>query len=566
MALIRTERLMAQLQGISRLPALRQVGLMLGFAASVALGLAIVLWAQKPAYTILYGNLSQSETVEIARILEQDGVPYQIDSGSGALLVPAERLRELRLKLAAAGLPRSTGAGYEILDQKQGFGTSEFLESVRYQRALEGELARTIATLAPVEQARVHLAIPKRSAFVRRREKPSASVLVHLYRGRTLDRGQVQAIVHLVSSSVPDMEAGRVTVVDQSGRLLSGAQDAGGVEMSLAQLEYTRRLEESLRRRIEAILTPLVGPDRARAQVVAEVDYSRVETTEERYQPDPDAVRSEEVSEQRTEGSPFPAGVPGALSNQPPAAGTTEPAALAPGAQSTPVSTSRDLRRNYELDRTIRHIRSPAGTLRRLSVAVVIDDRVGVDENGEPVREPLDEARLEDLTRLIKEAVGFNAQRGDTVHVVNASFRGVEPPAKPEGVPLWREAWFLDVMKLGAGVVALLVLLLGVLRPVLRTLAAHEALPAPDGAAGDTPETSGTQALEGRGGEAAGLPAPEDGLAEDRVSLSSPGEDGPARLTGPQPYEDTLAQVQTLADGDPRLAARIVKDWVAEHA
>ncbi len=566
MALMQMERLSTHLRGFSKLPAVRQVGLMLGFAASLALGLAIVLWAQKPAYTILFGNLSQTEMVEVSRILEEEGIPYQIDNATGALLVPSERSREIRLKLAAAGLPRSTGTGYEILDRKQGFGTSEFLESVRYQRALEGELARTIATLAPVERARVHLAIPKRSAFVRRREKPSASVLVHLYRGRSLERGQVQAIVHLVSSSVPNMQSKDVTVVDQSGRLLSEDGAGDGTELSLAQLDYQRRLEDTLRRRVEAILAPIVGLERTRAQVVAEVDFSLVETTEERYDPDSTAVRSEEVSEQRTEGSPLPVGVPGALSNQPPPAATTDPQAAPGSPASSPVSTSRDARRNYEIDRTIRHVRTPAGRLRRLSVAVAIDDRVGVDEDGKPVRQPLDKATLEDLTRLVKEAVGFDAQRGDTVHVVNASFRGAEEAVEPGNVPVWREAWFLDALKIGAGALALLALLLGVFRPVLRTLATLGELPAP--AAGESPDGTKQQALEGpesAQGDAAGLPAPDQALAEDRVSLSSD-QASLAQLTGPPPYEQDLAQVQALASEDPRLAARIVKDWVAEHA
>jgi flagellar M-ring protein FliF len=312
------------------------------------------------------------------------------------------------------------------------------------------------------------------------------------------------------------------------------------------------------------ILAPLVGLDRARAQVVAEVDYSVVETTEELYEPRPEAVRSEEVSEQRTEGSSLPAGIPGALSNQPPPAATTDPEAAPGQIPGTPVSTSRDVRRNYELYRTIRHVRSPAGKLRRLSVAVVIDDVVGLDENGQPVREPLDDAELEELTRLIKEAVGFDARRGDSVQVVNASFRGVEPPAEAESVPLWQEPWFMDALKLVAGALALLALLLGVLRPVLRTLATHGALPAPEEGGDDG---QGKQALAGSGpaGEKAGLPAPEDGLAEDQVSLSSD-QGAPARLSGPAPYEEALERVQALAGGDPRLAARIVKDWVAEHA
>ncbi len=562
MALVQAERLAAHMRGFSKLPGLRQAGLMVGLAMSVALGLAIVLWAQKPAYTLLFGNLSQTETAEIAEILDREGIAYQIDPSTGALLVPSGKLREIRLKLAGAGLPRSTGAGYEILDRKQGFGTSEFLETVRYQRALEGELARTIATLAPVERARVHLAIPKRSAFIRKREKPSASVLVYLYRGRTLDRGQVQAIVHLVSSSVPNMEASAVTVVDQAGRLLSGPDRAGGVELSLAQLDYTHRVEDSLRRRIEEILAPVVGLDRVRAQVVADMDFSVVETTQEVYDPDPKALRSEQVSEQRTEGTPPPMGIPGALSNQPPPAGTTDPQGALPAATPAPVSTSREARRNYELDRTIRHTRSPAGQIKRLSVAVVIDDAAGVDDEGKPVRKPLDQALLNDLTRLVKEAVGFDEQRGDTVHVVNASFLGAEQAPPPPSVPLWREPWFMDVLKLAGGALALLALLLGVLRPVMRTLASHGALPAP----AEEGETSAEPALEGATEQAAGLPAPEaESLAEDQVSLSTDAG-AVAQLGGPRGYEEELQRVQTLAGEDPRLAARIVKDWVADHA
>ncbi len=549
MALIKGEALAAQLRGLASMPLVHQLGLMVGLAASVAVGVAVVLWSQEPVYSPLYGDLSDADSGQVIAALQAQGIDYRLNEGKGTILVPARRLHEARIALASAGLPKSGSMGFELLDQKSAFGDSELMETARYQRALEGELARTIGSLADVRGVRVHLALPKRSIFVRERSKPSASVLISLASGRTLERDQVQAIVNLVSSSVPNLERSRVTVIDQTGRLLTSRESDSTLELSATQFEYARRIETSFARRVEDILTPILGAGRVRAQVVADVDFTVVESTEEQYTPNAKALRSEQISEEKSQGSVM-GGIPGSLSNQPPAGGTTSPGGLS-GGGSAPVSTSRNAVRNFELDRSVKHVRAPVGVIKRLSVAVVVDDVVGVDDKGQPKTKPLSADELKDLTALVEKAVGFDKERGDSIHIANASFRTVADAELVTGPSLWERPWIWDALKQGGGILLILLLVLGVLRPVMRSLA--------DKGSRVTSAQPRIRATVASGAS----PAP-DGLPADRLSVSSGGAPALGQLAPPQDYSAQLSRAQSMVNEDPKLAANLVKEWLTQ--
>ena len=372
-------------KGLGQNLVIRQLAVMVGIAASVALGVAVVLWSQTPNYSLLFGDLAEKDAAEVVSALQQAGIEFKVDDTSGAVMVPTGKLRDARMKLAGEGLPRGDSPGFALLEKEAGFGTSRALEAARFQRALEGELARTISSISSVKSARVHLATPKQSVFARKRKKPSASVVLNLFSGRALEKEQVAAIRHLVASSVPELEANRVTVVDQKGKLLSGQSETRELMLSTSQLEFTRQLEQDFRQRVEDILLPILGADNVSAQVTAEVDFTVTEQTEERFNPDLPALRSEQINEQSSRLAATQ-GVPGALSNQPPLAGQApEQADALTGTAPTgpaPLNSSKRATRNYELDKTISHTRLSSGTLRRLSVAVVVDDKVSVSDDG----------------------------------------------------------------------------------------------------------------------------------------------------------------------------------------
>jgi flagellar M-ring protein FliF len=539
MALVKAE----SVQGFQRLPALRQIGLMAGLAASVALGVAIVLWSQTPRYTLLYGNLSSRDAGEVTEALQKSGIDFKVEDANGAIMVPSASLHNARMQLAKEGLPQGNSTGFEMLQQEQGFGTSQFIETARYQRALEGELARTIGTLRNVESARVHLAIPKRSVFLRDRSKPTASVMVDLYSGRSMEEGQVAAIVHLVSSSVPHLEAGSVTVVDQRGNLLSNGVKTDDAGPSTSQFSYNRKLEQAYIERIRELLEPIVGAGRVRATVAADLDFTVTERTEESYNPDLPALRSEQTREESSAAGAGPSGVPGALSNQPPETGQLQdtPGVEADAtADAQPRNSSKQSVRNYELDKTISHTKLASGTVRRLSIAVVIDDKQTADKRGKVTTAPWPDEELQRFTGLIKEAVGFNVQRGDTLNVINSSFA---PPPKLDPVPepsLFEQAWLWDLLKQVGGVLGVLILVFGLLRPVLRSLAERGA------------ESMQQEALLAGAG-APGQPGLPGGAA------------GQGQLQPPQvDYETNLRNARAVVKEDPRRVAQVVKNWVAE--
>lgn len=564
---------MSFLENISQMPMLRQVGLLVGLAASVAIGFAVVLWSQQPDYRPLYGSLAGMDTKQVIDTLATSDIPYRVEPNSGALLVKADDLSRARLKLAAAGVAPSDGnVGFELLDKEQGLGTSQFMEATRYRRSLEGELARTVSSLNNVKAARVHLAIPKSSVFVRDERKPSASVLVELYPGRALEAGQVMAIVNLVATSVPELDKSQVTVVDQKGNLLSEQLQDTALTMAGKQFDYSRRMEGMLTQRVHNILQPVLGNDRYKAEVSTDVDFSAVESTSEQFNPDQPALRSEQsVNEQRAS-SQGPQGVPGALSNQPPAgasapenatAGATPAGAIQPGQPLVdangqqimdpatgqpmlapyPSDKRQQSTKNFELDRSISHTRQQQGRLTRLSVAVVVDDQVKLDAaTGEATRTPWAADDLARFTRLVQDAVGFDASRGDSVTVINVPF-AADRGDELIDIPFYSQPWFWDIVKQVLGVLFILVLVFGVLRPVLNNITG-----------------GGKQAATDSDMELGGMIGLDGELANDRVSLG-----GPTSILLPSPsegYEAQLNAIKGLVAEDPGRVAQVVKEWI----
>ena len=446
------------LEWMSRLRANPKVPLIVAGAAAIAIVVAMVLWAKQPDYRTLFSNLSDQDGGAIVTQLTQMNVPYRFSDNGGALEVPADKVHELRLRLAQQGLPKGGAVGFELLDQEK-FGISQFSEQVNYQRALEGELARTIETLGPLKSARVHLAMPKPTLFVREQKAPSASVTVNLQPGRALDEGQISAVVHLVSSAVAGLPPGNVTLVDQMGRLLTKSNTSAR-DLNDAQLKYATDVENRVQSRIEAILGPIVGTSNVHAQVTAQIDFADKEQTEEQYRPNGDAaqavMRSRQVNENLQVGGPNPGGVPGALSNQPAPANTapiTTPAQnqqngqqgaqqqqTTTAANSGPRTSSRNETTNYEVDRTIRHTKMNTGDVQRLSVAVVVNYKTLPD--GKPL--PLTAEQMKQIEDLTREAMGYSEKRGDTLNVVNSPFSAVDDTSGE--LPFWQKQAFMDVL------------------------------------------------------------------------------------------------------------------------
>lgn len=442
-----TTTLPFSLAGLTQLSAAQIVAAMAGVALTIALIVGAWMWSKNVEYSVLFSNISERDGGQIIASLQQMNVPYKFSEGGGAILVPASQVHDARLKLASQGLPKGGLVGFEVMETQK-LGASQFLEQINYQRALEGELARSIQSLQAVQGARVHLAIPKSSAFLRDEQKPTASVVLNLYPGRVLEANQVAGIVHLVSSSVSQLTPASISVIDQNGNLISQPQDLSR-EASLdpTQLKYLRELEASYIRRIEAILDPVAGPGNVRAQVAADVDFSQTEQMAESYKPNPTpdaAIRSQQTAETGST-TPGASGVPGALSNQPPVPATapiTTPAAPGtPGgtnASAQALNTSRNATTNFELDKTIKHTKGGAGSIRRLSVAVVVNNKKGpADKDGKAKSVPFTPNELTQINALVREAMGYNKDRGDTLNVANVSFTVGEKEVVPD-LPFWK--------------------------------------------------------------------------------------------------------------------------------
>ncbi|MBD3766524.1 MAG: flagellar M-ring protein FliF [Gammaproteobacteria bacterium] len=547
-------------QNLSAMPVIKQVSLIIALAATIAIGVALVLWSQAPSYALLFGGLDSRQAADIVKALDAQAVPYQYDTNTGSLTVPAARVHELRLKLAAEGLPKSADTGYQILDKDQGFGVSQFKENVQYIRALEGELAQSIAAIAAVKSARVHLAIPKRTVFVRKEQETTASVVVNLH--GSLSEAQVNAIMHLVASSVPNMKAANVSVIDQSGNLLSQQSPNLGMNMSLKQLEYTRNIEQTLAARIQDLLSPLVGSKGVRAQVTAEVDFTKQEQTRENFNPDPEAVRSSQEIRERNKAA-GPEGIPGALTNQPPQAGIAPeenyPGKVNNGGLGKDLQSEK-ITKNYEIDRTITHLQSQVGTLKRLSVAVVVDDRVKANEEGALQRTPLTDEELARFKNLVRDAVGVDEARGDTLSLVNISFQN---EAEEEiGLPIWQQAWFWDVMKQVAGGLAVLLIIFGVLRPLLRDLTGVKER---EKLAEDLPDEDEEEATQLAAQQANQNTSLAGGDASIAGTLNAMDEQQQEQLTELEKEDiDLVARIRTQIDADPKVAAKVLREWIAD--
>jgi flagellar M-ring protein FliF len=568
------ERLLARVRSTPLLPVL------IAGAASIAVLVALLLWAQAPDYRVLFSNFSEADGGRIIAELDKRGVPYRLSEGGSTLLVPAEQMHALRLQLAEQGLPQAGNVGFELMD-KQAFGVSQFAEHLNFQRGLEGELARSIESLGPVAKARVHLAMAKQSIFVRDRQPASASVVLTLHPGRSLGEGQVDAIVHMVSSSVPELTAEAVTVVDQNGRLLS-VPGGEGRDLDGSQLSYIDEVESSYQRRIERILSPLLGAENVRAQVAVEIDFANREQTAERFTPNQNpgeaAIRSQQSSESLS-GDTAPArGVPGALSNTPPAPSAPTPPAPPQGqtrgqpaqnaapaadpatatARSTQGSAQRDSLTNYEVDRSVEHVQLRRGSIKRMTAAVVLNYRNGVDADGNPTREALSAAELEQINRLVRQAMGYSENRGDQLEVVNSPFTEASPSVAAS--PWWQTPEFFVMATsiaryLMVGIAALLLWLL-LLRPLMRR---HAPSPAAAGA-GTGAET--VDAANVGPASSAGGAEPVDPV---EATAAATGELQRRQRRRSAVYEHNLATLREMAQDDPRLIAMIVSGWMKKN-
>ncbi|MDV7021423.1 flagellar basal body M-ring protein FliF [Atlantibacter subterranea] len=543
---------------LTRLRANPRIPLMVASAAAVAIIVALVLWAKTPDYRVLYSNLSEKDGGAIVTQLTQMNVPYRFSDNGGAIMVPADNVHELRLKMAGLGLPKGGAVGFELLDQEK-FGISQFSEQVNYQRALEGELSRTIETLGPVKSARVHLAMPKPSLFVREQKAPSASVTVNLEPGRALDEGQITAVVHMVSSAVAGLPPGNVTLVDQGGHLLTPSSTAGR-DLNDAQLKYAADVEGRVQRRIEAILGPIVGNGNVHAQVTAQIDFASKEQTEEQYRPNNDpnqaAIRSRQLNTNEQIGSGLPGGVPGALSNQPAPANNAPidapPAQNQQNAQNNgqrtqtantnsavPRNTQRDETTNYEVDRTIRHTKMNTGDVQRLSVAVVVNYRTLPD--GKPL--PLTSDQMKQIEDLTREAMGFSEPRGDTLNVVNSPF--TETLETGGELPFWQQQSFIDqLMSAGRWLIVLIVAWLlwrKAVRPQLQRRAE---------------ETKAVQEVARQQKEM------EDAV---EVRLTRDEQTQQRRTTQRLSAEVMSQRIREMSDNDPRVVALVIRQWMSNE-
>jgi flagellar M-ring protein FliF len=528
----------------------RNLLMMLGAAIVIAVMAGVWMWSQQPDYRVLFANYSDKDGGAIVTQLQQMNVPYRFAEGGGAILVPANQVHDARLRIAAQGLPKGGNVGFELMENQK-LGVSQFLEQVNFQRALEGELARSIQSIGAVEGARVHLALPKSSVFVRDQQKPTASVVLNLHPGRSLSEQQVSAIVHLVASSVPELPPGNISVIDQNGNLLSNpdkSAKANGLDPT--QLKYVQEVQQNIARRIESIITPIVGPNNVRAEATADIDFSNSEQAVESYKPNGPPNQSSIRSQQTSESQGAKAengGVPGALTNQPGATSTAP--IVAPGTPTTPAEkaaaaaaaaaaataagpSQKDSTINYEVDKTVHYVQQPMGGVKRISVAVVVNYKQVTDKAGKVVPTPLSDAERLQITDLVKEAMGFNKERGDTLNVVNSPFAGLAKEVIPEE-PIWKKPETLqlakDVGKYLIGAAVLLYLFFGVLKPMIKKMSAPPVKHAPmvDVMANDEP-VQGNEPVEIR----------------------------------PHNYQHNLDMAKQMAKEDPKVVANVVKNWV----
>ena len=530
---------------VAALPLKTKLTFLMGLAALAAVVLAMTMWNSQGDYKVLYANLSDKDGGAIIAQLSQMNVPYRHADGGAAILVPAAKVHDARLKLAAAGLPKGSVVGYELMDGAR-FGQTQFQERLTFQRGLEGELTRSITALAAVQNARVHLALPNQNGFFREQQKPTASVMLTLFPGRTLERSQIAGIVHLVSSSVPEMNPKAVSVLDQTGALLTANGDSPQAGLDAQQLQYVSQVEAGYQKRIFELLEPLVGRDNLRATVTADLDFSQSEATAEEYSPNQGdkasvAIRSQQVSEQSGSQGGSPSGVPGATSNQPPVpataplSGTAQPLQAAQGGGGNS-NSRRDAVTNYEVDKTVRVTRNATGTVKRLNAAVVVNHRSVTDAKGKTTSTPLSAEEVEKLTALVRESIGFKQDRGDSVKVINAPFK-VEKIEKVD-IPLWKQPEIIDMLRAAAVPAGLalmgLIVFFGLIRPAMKAALAPPPPPAPG--------------------------AQLSAVVDDDTLLPEGGT--PPALPAPKTNQH-LEAARTLAKENPAAVANIVRGWVS---
>ncbi|MDP3227016.1 MAG: flagellar basal-body MS-ring/collar protein FliF [Acidovorax sp.] len=538
------------LQRLSTLDRGQRMRLGVGVALLVAAAIAAIVLGRQPDYRVLFANLSDKDGGAIVAQLSQMNVPYKHADGGGAILIPSDRVHDVRLRLATQGLPKGSVAGFELMESSK-FGMTQFQERLNFQRGLEGELTRSIQALSSVQGARVHLALPNQNGFFREQQKPSASVLVSLHPGRILDRAQLAGIVHLVASSVPELAPSAVSVLDDTGKLLSQSPDnSAGAEANAQQLLYVQQIEQQYTRRIMEILEPVVGRDNVKAQVTAEVDFTQTESTSEQFRPnqtpDASAIRSQQVLESKGSANKTATGVPGAVANQPPVPAAApingaNPAPNAGGQQGTEEQTSkRESTTNFEVDKTVKVTRNGTGAVKRLSAAVVVNYQ-SAEEKGKMVPKALTPEQLEQMTALVRETIGFNRERGDSVNLMNTPFQVTAAAAND--VPLWKQPEALELAKsfawpVGAVLFAAIVLL-GLVRPALKG-----------------PKLVKVEAVPVAGGQLNALEAE----TLDRPALPAPGKKDEALPATPEQLR--LEEARVLAKSNPVAVANILKTWL----
>ncbi len=557
------------IDAVAQSRAVRHFSKLIGLAAAVAIGMVVVLWSAEPNYSLLYSNLSGKDVSQVADTLMSSDIDFKLDPATGNLLVDQSKLSEARLLLASQGLAGGSARGLEILEQDQGLGTSQFIENARYIHGLETELARSVESIRAVKSARVHLAIPKQSIFIRNRTHPSASVVVGLHSGRVLNAGQVEAIVQMIASSIPMLDGTEVKVVDQLGRLLTDDKDEG-MSLTTRQYRYARKLEDNFADRIISLLQPIVGEGKVNAQVAAQLDFSSVESTREAYDPERSVIRSEQISEQENRSFSQALGIPGALSNQPPAAGKIEPEAgpeteaALPG--NIPSKQNRTATRNFEVDRVISHTSNPVGSVVRLSVAVIIDDKRVIADDGSVSKTPYSEEEITGFVGLVKETIGFDTNRGDSVSVISTSFLEIEVPVV-EPIPAWQsllnEAWIVNLIKKVLGALGFILVYFIFLRPALRSLSLKNSEAESSGGTGggDAVQTFGapTQMQYAMPGQVAGAQPGIPNLAEDPNSQAAMVRRKDAT------YEQKVGMARSMVMDDPARVANVMKHWVSDE-
>lgn len=525
--------------GFFDLPLAKQLILLVGLAASIALGIYIVMWSKTPDFVPLFSQLSTRDSSDVIDALQRTGIPYKLDENTGLVMVDASKIQDARLKLASLGVPGHSGNGFEMLDKDSVFGASQLIERARYIKAMQGELEKTISSIEHIKSARVHLAIPKQSTFVKDKKEPSASVFVDIYGGYKLDSDQVSAITHLVASSIQGLSSQNVTVIDQNGKLLSSIGN-DSIGAAAKQLDYTHKLENIYSKRIHDLLAPIVGFDRVKAEVTAVLDFTSFEETTENFDPQKTAIRSERLSDIQKSASDDAAvgGVPGALSNQPPAPQAAQakaapaPSATASKDQKTvenPVSMSinKQATRNFEIDRQIKHQVNVPGKLLRLSVAVVVDDKVTYDDKGNATKTPLTEQEITKIDGLVKDAIAFDKERGDRVTVINSSFAQSEPIEALPKPGILDNPLVSTVFKQVLAALLMLTIIFVVLKPIIKNL---------------TSISSFKQRLMKQ-------------MAQQDSALT----DGKGRKLNEGDYQ---IRIKELISEDPKKAAQVIKGWV----